>query len=561
MSGTGANGTVCWTRPMPDRRSFAACAVLAALWAFTVFWPALDFQFLNYDDDQLVLANEPVARGLSGETARWAFTTRHFKTWQPLVWVSYLADASLSGLDPHAFHRTNVLLHALNALLVFAILASATGRARAPVIAALLFAAHPLQVESVAWVAERKGLLAATFMLLAALAYVRRGAGPAVLALMALALMAKGTAVVLPLLLLALDFWPLGRLERERPAALVREKAWLFALAAASGLWTFAVFGQGGALPGLDRVSPAQRLSNTLLSPLAYLRKAAWPADLRIPYRHAPAADPLVLAASAAALLALAAAAWRARARAPQTGFGLAWFVAALLPVIGLVPVGHHWIADRYAYVPLIGLAALVAFTLDDLLPAALALALPVALVLMSAFACSLQLAHWRSSATLFAHTLELDPDNVTAHAHLAKALASTGQLEPALAHCWRAVQLEPATARHHYGLGVVLMMSGRFAEAAHVFGETQKLVPGEAAVAYNLGYCLTLTGKGAAAIAAYERAASLDPRDPAIQANLGAAYQAAGRLDDARARYRSALGLDPAQPVARRNLAALEKR
>jgi len=428
----------------------ALVALLLFLSTAALFWPATGFEFLSYDDDVYVTANAFVRAGLTPASVGEAFTSGHAANWHPLTWLSHQLDVTLAGLEPGAHHRTSVLLHALNAALVFFALRALTGVRGASALVAVLFAVHPLRIESVAWVAERKDVLAGTCCaatLWAHAVWVRSrlpAAYVVTLVALALGLMAKPMLVSLPLVLLVLDRWPLGR--RDLGRALV-EKLPHAVLALGACLVTLLVQERGGALTALAEVGAGTRAEVALRASAQYLVRSAWPVRLA-PFHPHPALEEsthLVPTALAALLVAaLAGAAWGLRRRAPAVPAGLALFLVMLLPVLGLVPVGLASWAERYTYLPSLGLGLALVFGARALvrperqpaLTGALALVL-VALALVT----SRNLPRWRDDRALFGHAVAVDPSSV-AHVQLANALERAGEREAAL------VQLEAALVR-----------------------------------------------------------------------------------------------------------------
>jgi tetratricopeptide (TPR) repeat protein len=496
--------------------------------AVAVFLPIRNHQWLNYDDNVYVTQSEPVRAGWSRESVRWAFSSFDGANYFPLTRLSWMLDAEFHGLDAGSFLVTNLLLHALASLALFAALAQLTGNAWRSAFVAALFAVHPLHVESVAWVSARKDPLSGLFFALSLLFYAReRERGPslatrvALFTCVALGLMAKPIVVTLPFVLLLLDAWPLGRLRSDAtphrwdPAKLraaVVEKLPLFALVGAFGVVTFLAQSSGGTVASFEQVSPAGRLGNALVSYAVYLGKAFWPARLAVFYPHAGADLPVgKVALAAALLLAVSLGVWQLRRSRPYLALGWLWYLGTLVPVIGLVQVGSQAMADRYTYIPLIGLGIAVAWGASDAcarLPgrrAALPVAACVAIAALGVIA-SLQVRHWRDSTSLFRHSLEVTRNNHVAHAYLGTALLERGQTGDAIFH----------------------------------YEEALRLRPDFLTVANNLAWLLA-TGPDPnhrdprAAVELAEGAArSTEHRDPAVLDTLAAAYASSGRFGDA---------------------------
>jgi tetratricopeptide (TPR) repeat protein len=447
------------------RLTIALGVSLCAL-TLAVFLPVLDHAWLNYDDDIYITNNSDLLRGLTRDGVAWAFSTFHGANWFPLTWLSWMLDYEIHGLDPAGFHATGLALHALGALLLFLALSRLTGSAPRSAFVAAVFAVHPLHVESVAWAAARKDPLSGLFWMLALLCYAhsaRRQPRAARIALvfvcMGLGLTAKPVVVTLPFALLLLDEWPLGRLRRSdapgrwdprRIGRALLEKLPLFALAAAAAAVTVAAQRSGGTVVSLDRVPLDLRVGNALVAYVAYLGKALWPSRLAIFYPHPGDALPGAQIALAAVFLigATALAAVWARRR-PYLFVGWFWYLGTLVPMIGLVQVGSQAMADRYMYLPLVGLSIAVAWGIPELLPdwrwkrVGLALAAVAAVAGLAATAAR-QLHHWRDSEALFEHALQVTRDNHVAHAYLGSALLERGRTQAAIEHYSEAVRLRP---------------------------------------------------------------------------------------------------------------------
>ena len=470
-----------------------------------VFWPASDFAFLNYDDDDYVTKNPFVGGGLTWEGVRWAFTSGHASNWHPLTWLSHMLDVELFGLDPGGHHATSVLLHALNGALCFLALAALTRAAAPSLVAALLFALHPLRVESAAWVAERKDLLAGTFFFLTLWAYARYARAPGrarhllVGASLALGLCAKPMLVTLPALLLLLDLWPLGRLERGAIAPLVKEKLPWLALAAGSALVTYLVQQAGGAVNPFFALGFEARFTNAFEAYATYVRQTFWPTDLCALYVHPgllegeayePWGAPRLIAVAAVLLVTLTA--WRIRRRAPMVPVGWLWFLGMAVPVIGFpVQVGFQGHADRYTYLPALGLVVAVVFAVAErpLLRERprVALGLAAALCLALVPLTRTQLATWRDSASVFERALALNDENFVAHTNLGETLQGRGELEAALGHYRRALEIRPNLYPVRTNLAQLHLARGEVREALSEL---------ETALRYDAGYTPALLAK-----------------------------------------------------------------
>ena len=436
------------------RRHFAAAALLIAL-ALAIYLPVAGFGIVNYDDDVYLTAPQ-LAEGLSAHSVAWAFDTFYHSNWHPLTWLSWLTEIHFFGPNAGVLHADNALLHALNGALLYAVLARMTRKPIPSLLAAALFAVHPMHVESVAWISERKDVLCVFFGLCTLLTYARYAERPRVssgllvAACFALSLLAKPMLVTLPFCLLLLDVWPLARSARERWRRLVLEKTPLFALSAGSCALTWLAQSSGGAVRTGAAYPLSARVASALGAYAAYLEKTFVPIHLSALYPRPVHGPDWSAAAGSAVLLALISAiAWRERRRAPWLAVGWAWFVGTLVPVIGLVPIGEHSMADRYAYWPHIGLFVAIAFSLDALfasrprgvrLAAGAACAMGVALLAVLA---SAQTQVWRDSETLWTHALAVTRDNYVAHANLGRVLQATRPAE-AQAHFGAALAINP---------------------------------------------------------------------------------------------------------------------
>jgi len=558
------------------RHDAVICSLLALL-AFAVFWGVLGNGFILYDDPQYVTENYRVSSGLSLENLAWAFTSGHAANWHPVTWLSHQLDAQLFGLEPRGHHLVSLLVHCTNTALLFLTLFRLTGARWRSVLVAALFAVHPLHVESVAWVAERKDLLSAFFGLAALFAYLqyvnRRGVARYLLLvlLFALSLMSKPMLVTLPLVLLLLDWWPLGRLSGAKGAAveplprLVLEKLPLLALSLLSS-WVTVLVQSGEALNTLEATPLSLRISNALLAYLRYLGKLVWPADLAVLY-PLPKEIPLFLAAGCAALLLLAS--WQAvwlRHRFPYLVVGWFWFLGTLVPVIGLVQVGLQSMADRYCYLPMVGILIVAVWGTFDLVERRPALRLPLSaaagLLVLGYGAVSWDYQHsWQDSTTLFSRTLAATGDNYYGHYLLGNALSQEQRYPEALEQLALSRQLAPRFADAYINTGIIHARLGNQAEAIRNFSSALELKPESGEVQYNLALCLQKQGRVAEAVTHYLEAVRLKPASAEAQANLGIALMSLGRFDEALKHLSESLRLRPDLEQTRVILAECTKR
>jgi tetratricopeptide (TPR) repeat protein len=549
---------------MAGRRRELWVAVLLVAATLAVYAQVAGFDFVNYDDPEYVTSNPWVRAGLTPIGFVWAFTAGHAGNWHPLTWLSHMLDVQLWGLRPGAHHLTNVVLHATSAVLLFLFLRGTTGALWPSAAVAALFALHPLHVESVAWISERKDVLSTLFFMLTLLAYsgwVRRpspGRYLVALLLFALGLMAKPMLVTLPVLLLLLDVWPLAR-RRASWAALVREKIPFFALAAGSALMTFVAQLRYGAVATADTLPLATRAANAVVAGASYLGLAVYPAGLVLFYPHVPL-PAWKVAGAGAVLVAISALVVRLAPKRPWLGVAWLWYVVTLLPVIGLIQVGDQAMADRFTYLPLVGPFFAVAWAAAEVAAArpaagrAIAVAASAALV---AFAVGSwrQVGYWRNSETLFTHAVAVIPDSYVANNNLGNALAGAGRLDEAMARYEAALRAKPDLWNAQNNIGVILAQQGRIADAIPHYTEAIRLNPEFADAYSNLGAALADQGRLDEAIASYTQAIRLKPDHPDAHANLANAFARQGKLDLAIQHYSEALRLNPDHVSARVNL------
>jgi protein O-mannosyl-transferase len=518
---------------------------------FAVYFQVSHFSFVNYDDPDYI----------KPRTVASAFTSTEAANWFPVTRLSHLLDGALFGDDAGMHHMVNVAIHAAASVFLFLFLLRATGARWPSAFVAFVFALHPLHVESVAWVAERKDVLCALFWFVALWAYVR-GNRLLVITAFALGLMSKPMIVTLPFTLILLDVWPLGRGLRWR------DKLPLFAITLAGAVATYAVQHASGAVKPVG----ASAISNGVVSYAVYLLKTFWPADLAVFYPY-PASIPAWQIAGAAALLAavtfVVVRAYRTR---PYLAVGWFWFLGTLVPVIGLVQVGAQARADRYMYVPMVGLAIMIAWGAADVLRARprVAAILAVAACLAGAGAAYSQTSYWENSGTLFAHALEATEDNYIAEHNLGVYLMDQpGQLDQAVQHLREAVRLRGESGQSHSDLGTALAKLGRIPEALPEFQAAARLLPDSAIPHNNLANALADSGRLAEAVAEYQVALRLNPDYPAARTNLARIegeqhYQAGlqlakqGKLHEAVAELEESLRLNAANAEAHNNLGVI---
>jgi len=689
----------------PQRRNDLICYLLVLV-TLAVYWPVRHFQFVSYDDGSYVYQNPHVRAGLTIKGIAWAFTTHDQSNWHPLTWISHMADTQVFGLDAGAHHMVNVFIHVADTLLLFFVLKRMTAAPWRSAFVAALFALHPLHVESVAWIAERKDVLSGFFFMLTLWAYVRyveklsvirdqlsgkqtstnhpspitnHGSQVTIFYLLtllffALGLMSKPMVVTLPFVLLLLDYWPLGRMGDKTVAAglppgqqggvssrsggfrlslrrkdapvkgaatgkdapikgaatgkdapvkgaatgkdapvsrvrrdaavvcgndaatrkavslptlkrLIIEKLPFFALSALSCVVT--VWAQRAeSISSLEVLPFGKRLANAVVAYVLYLGKTIWPSRLAVfyPYPNQPV---VVVLGCIAVLLAISALVlWWGR-RKPQFLVGWLWFLGTLVPVIGLVQVGGQSLADRYAYLPSIGLFLMVGWAIPDYVfephrveanqdsdscgPAArpacngapwlqrITAAFAIALLCACAVVCRLQVRYWQNTETLFRHALAVTQNNWLAHYDLGVYLMKQGELDEAIEHYERSVQIRPDNFEPHNNLAFALRKAGRLPEAIAQWEEALRRWPNDAELHSNLGLALLQAGRIQDAIEHFQQAVRIKPDAAATHYDFGLALERAGRIDDAVGQYEKALQLKPDWTLPQSALARLQ--
>ncbi len=604
-------------------RQISVCIVLAIA-ILAVFWQVKDHDFINLDDNLYITENPQVQAGLSIENAKWAFTTTHAPYWHPLTWLSHMLDIQLFGMKAGGHHAVNVLFHIANSLLLFLVLRRMTKAHWPSAFVAALFALHPLHVESVAWVTERKDMLSTLFWILTmgAYAYYRESPGYRryllVLVAFTLGLMSKPMLVTLPVVLLLLDFWPLGGLRpvngagkdssdaalgenplrkkrkiaetgsaackprllagSSNPAAraaereewpitplrwtvlrpLLLDKVPLLALAALSSVVT--IINQQRAMASLQTLPVDARIANALVSYVKYLGMMVWPLDLAVFYPY-PDKQPVWLVIGAAlALVAVTFLVIRKTSRFPYLAVGWLWYLGTLLPVIGLFQAGAQEMADRFTYVPMIGILIMVAWGIPDSLRnwvhRKTALGILSGIVILACAGLTwAQVQLWRDSITLFTHTLKVTKGNFIAHNNMGTALSDQGKTEEAIAHYRSALRIAPKYAKAWINLGLAYEESDRNAKAIEAYQQAQRLNPNDAEAWNSLGSAYGKSGQTAKAIEAIGQALRIDPAYDEAWNNLGNAYVGNGETAKAIEALQKAIQINPRYAKAWNNL------
>lgn len=524
--------------PSTSTKSIAICLVLAAL-TLAVYFQVTGFDFIHLDDPGYVTDNEMVRQGISLETLQWAFSSFHESNWHPLTWVSHMIDVEVFGMNPGMHHLTNVLFHVLNTVLLFFVLDAMTGAVWKSAAVAALFALHPIHVESVAWVSERKDVLCALFWMLTMAAYLRyvghRTVARYLLMFLCfvLGLMAKPMIVTLPFVLLLLDFWPLKRwrpctLTYEMTTAsavsdalplktLVLEKVPLVALSMASSLVTVLAQVSGGAVKDLESMSMASRTANAVVSYVRYLVMTAWPRDLAVYYPYEGSHGPALVAGCLFVLVCVTCTALLMARKFPYLLVGWFWFLGTLVPAIGIVQVGSQAMADRYTYLPLIGIFIAAAWGLGDLFsraPAGRVVLAGSCAVVLTALTWStwVQAGLWKDSETLFRHTLGVTSGNYLVHYDLGYTLYLKGDVQGAILHYNEALRIKPGLPQVHNNLGSILLERGDPDGAIRHYIEALSSDPHQARVLNNLGVAFMRKGRVRQAIRCFERALAEEP-------------------------------------------------
>ena len=553
------------------RRTRLAAAGIAAL-TILAYARVAGNGFTTFDDHEYVTLNPHVADGFSLRNVAWAFTTGHESNWHPLTWLSHMLDCQVFGLSAPGHHLVSLALHVATSLLVLRLFVRATGALGASAFVATAFAVHPLHVESVAWASERKDVLCAFFWALALLAYLRYVERPgkarlaAVVAFHLLGLLSKPMIVSLPFTLLLLDAWPLARIDLARPERarllpLLREKAPLFALSLVSCVVTYAVQRETGAMV-LGITTPfLLRLENSVVAYAAYLGKMAWPVGLQAYYPYPSEGHPAGVVIAAAAVLALlTAGAWRARRSRPWLLFGWLWYLVTLAPVIGIVQVGGQAMADRYAYVPMIGPAAAVAWGARELVErmprarAAVASAFAVAAIAWTALAWR-QVGYWKDDLALFEIAKVKLQDKPEVHARMGARLLEQGRTDEAIEELRRSVLIDPSYAEGHNDLGRALEGAGRGVDATEEYRIAVRNKPDFVEAHLNLAAILAADGKLDDAIEQYRIATGLRPDRADAHFALAVALLARERTEEGVAELQRTLELDPGDVRAQRAL------
>ncbi len=531
---------------------------LLFLTTLLAYLPATRNDFVNYDDDSYVTANPIVQRGLTVAGIKWAFTTSYFSNWHPLTWLSHMADCELFRLNPGGHHLVNVLFHAANTVLLFILMRQLTAALWPSAFIAALFAWHPLHVESVAWISERKDVLSTCFGLLALLSYdlhvkekKRRAYYYGIsLGCFAFGLMSKPMLVTLPFVMMLLDYWPLQRIKKENVPRLILEKLPFLLLTLISCVVTFLVQ-RNEAVASLQKVPLELRFENTITAYASYLLKTFWPVDLAVFYPLPRQISGFHLIAAFIVLFAISAVACRYYRSKPYLLVGWLWYLGTLVPVIGLVQVGDQALADRYTYFPLIGIFLAVTFAAKDLaqrfqlsnhlLAGSAGLILTVCLIVTEK-----QLSYWRDSQTLFTHALAVTGNNALARLNLGEAFQDQHLPDKALAEYREVLRLDPSRHEAYNNIARLLTDEGKPAEALGYSQAAVQLDPKSPSLHRSLGIILSQLGHDDEAMSQFAEATRLDGNYAPAHFQMGRTLLKLGHDDEAVSEFRLALRLEP---------------
>jgi tetratricopeptide (TPR) repeat protein len=539
-----------------SKLKFILTLLLLVVAVCVVYWQVQECEFINLDDPEYVTENPNINKGFSYESIVWAFTTTRAANWHPVTWLSHILDYQFYGLNPLGHHLTNILFHIANVLLLFIVLFQMTGCIGKSCFVALLFAVHPLNVESVAWVAERKNVLSTFFWLLTMWAYVRyaknKSAAKYLLALVffSLGLMSKPMLVTLPFVLFMLDYWPLNRLRigEEKNSAekgnnfiqLGIEKFPFLILVVASCVITFVAQKSSGAVQSAEIYPWRVRIVNALVSYFEYLEKMVWPKSLSILYPHQGNLLPTWKGVVCViALFSISTFALKKVREAPYFTLGWYWYLGTLVPVIGIVQVGGQAMADRYTYIPLVGIFISIAWGIPALLKRyklnimTLPISAGIIVSILSAITWS-QLSHWGNSVSLFKHAVEVSESKSSSfslvHINLGAALEEKNKVQDAIDQYREAVRLDPRNAKAHYDLGTIIGKQGNYDEAISHLKIAAEIDSNNPLVHNNLGLALSFSGNYELAIDHFKEALRINPNYAGAKKNLSYALMITGR-------------------------------
>ena len=544
--------------------------ILLVIATFIAYMQVLKYGFItSFDDTKYLTSNWHIKAGLTKESIVWAFSTSYAANWHPLTWLSHMLDYELYGMEPFGHHLTSLIFHITNTVLLFGVLLKMTGALWRSALVAILFALHPLNVESVAWVAERKNVLSTFFLLLTLWAYVKyvdkKNAGNYLLVVLflALGLMSKPMLVTLPFVLLLLDFWPLKRFSKVRPTRLFLEKVPLFILIIGSCVATFIAQRSGGAMRSSEFSSLYFRIANALVSYFEYLRNMLWPSGLSVFYPHPGNALPIWKPLACTIVLVIVTI-WVVKGirRAPYRAVGWFWYLGTLVPVIGIVQVGEQAMADRYTYVPLIGIFIVIAWSLPEQIKTGKEKLLPILSGIVISLLIALtwiQVSHWKNSITLFKHAINVTdnkyPGVATIHAFLGDAYHREGELGIAISEFKKSLDLDPTNLYGLNNLAATLAEQGNLKEGLGYAQKLSRLQPDYTPGLITMGNILEETGKLDQAQIYYEQVLERDSDSFDNYLNLANILYRKGNLEGAISHYKKVITLNPNLLEAHYNL------
>jgi len=585
----------------PQKNQIILICLFLSITTLIAFWQLKDNDFVNYDDYKYIVDNPHVKEGFDASTVAWAFTNYHVGHWHPLTWLSFILDYKLYGLNPSGYHLTNLFLHVINTLLLFLLFTGMTQAVWQSAAVAALFAIHPLHVESVAWVVERKDVLSTLFFILAMISYagyVKRQKVQlyiVTLLLFIFGLMCKPMLVTLPFVLLLLDYWPLRRFklgssdEAAQSAELtsgkqsskkkktkrqtvevaphysslphlVKEKIPFFILSALSSLITVLAAQGAGAASGLEALPLGTRISNAVVSYVIYMWKMIWPQNLAVFYPH-PGMLPVWEVLGALLVLALITyLVVRAANKFPYLPVGWLWYLGTMVPVIGIVQAGAQAMADRYTYIPLIGVFVMIVWGLPELAKTwrhqRIMLGILAGFIItMMVIGSWLQVRYWHESVTLFQHALDVTPQNATAHNNLGTAFREKGDMDKAIFHYMEAARIDPKDPKPYYNIGEVLAQRGEIKGAIPYFQKALDIKPDFLKARYNLGLAFMQMGDLEQASQHFRETIRIMPADKEANLNMGVIQARRGNYDEAISYFYRVLQTRPDYAEAHKNL------
>lgn len=563
-----------------SRSDFPVYLLLLVLVLF-VYAQTRTHDFINYDDETYITSNPRVTKGLNAQNMLWALTASWASNWHPVTWISHMMDIEIHGMNPGAHHFTSMLFHTLNAFLVFFLFRKMTGELWKSCFLAVVFAIHPLHVESVAWVAERKDVLSTFFGLITLWGYVRYVKNPGIcrygliLIFYSLSLMAKPMLVTLPFVFLLLDYWPLRRFDQDIPS---EEKSWkrnyglqskamqfsiekipLVVIALGSCFITILVQQRGGAVGAATMFPFWDRVANSLITYITYVKKFVWPFDLAViyPYPLSFPADKIILAGVLlAAVLILG---FMGGKRFPYVIVGWLWYVGTLVPVIGLVQIGSQSMADRYTYFPLIGILIVITWVVPDLTAFRVhrrkLIFFAMIFCVCMTLSAHVQTGYWKDSTRLFQHALDVTSGNWIANNNLGCALSQQGHAEQAIPYFQEALRINPEYDDARYNLGLAFVAGNRFNDAISQFSRILVTRPDDKDVHDRLGRIYGLQKRFDKAIDHFTRAIALDPYDAGVYNNIGIVYANQKDFRKAVIFFQKAIDINPDMSKAKKNL------